>query len=198
MVTNSIYSQTLTFLILGATMRFSVALTSQHLLSCIVTSGWRMAGTCLSMRWASRFLSWGLRLALPSEDMVSAMCPVGGAQYTRGALLMPVSDILVQSKPITSPDRGMKSLPTRPGALIWSEHTTNVCLNSHPFIMRVRDCCPLMSRTSPVTPYGSTVVTFVITRCAWLPYWYIGATDQNQASRRTLCLHRYSRRVMLQ
>jgi hypothetical protein len=36
-----------------------------------------------------------------------------------------------------------------------------VCLNSHPSSMKETDCCPLISRTPPVIPYSSIVVTHI-------------------------------------
>jgi len=53
----------------------------------------------------------------------------------------------------------MKSVPSRQAALVGSERTKKECVNSLPFSSKVTDCCPLISRTSPVTPYGSSVVT---------------------------------------
>jgi hypothetical protein len=42
---------------------------------------------------------------------------------------------------------------------VGSEHTRNVCLNSNPSSIKETECCPLISRISPVTPHSSTVVT---------------------------------------
>ena len=55
---------------------------------------------------------------------------------------------------ILAPAPFMKSVPNRPAASVGSKHTRNWCLNSRLPIMKETGCWPLMSRASPVTPYG--------------------------------------------
>ena len=108
---------------------------------------------------ASFSLTWGLRPASPLGNTVSATCRVDETLFTWGTLSIQVNDILPHSKSILAPNRSMKSVPSKPAALVGSEHTKKECVNSLPFSRKVTDCCPLISRTSPVTPYGSSVVT---------------------------------------
>jgi hypothetical protein len=82
------------------------------------------------------------------------MRPVSGMLYTRGTLRLLVSS----SKLITAPKLAMNQC--LPDLLsVGSEHTRNVRLNSHLSSIKETDCCPLTSRTSPVTPSSSIVVT---------------------------------------
>jgi len=131
---------------------FSVALTSQHLTCGLAVSGRGLAESCSSIRL-------GLRPASPLGNTVSATCPVDETLFTWGTLSMSVNNILPHSKSILAPYRSMKSVPSRPPALVGSEHAKKECVNSIPFSRKVTDCCPLISRTSLVTPQGSSVVT---------------------------------------
>lgn len=88
-------------------------------------------------------------------------------------------------------------MPTRPVVSVGSEHTRNVCLNSHPSSIKETDCCPLISRTSPVTLYSSIVVTrhLDMLRCSINT---LEPVFKNQASRQSLYLQWDSGCAMLQ
>ena len=72
---------------------------------------------------------------------------------------MPVRDILPQSKSMTTPVSCIKSVPNRPAITVGSSHTKNVCLNSIPSNSKEADCRPMITRASPVIPYGFKLVT---------------------------------------
>jgi len=143
---------------LGGMVTLSVAFTSHHLSCGLANSrkGWlRAARLC----HASFIFDGGLRSPSPLKNSVSATCPVDETLFTWGTLLMSVNSILPHLKSTLAPNRFLKSVPSRPGVLAGSEYTRKECVNSLPFSRKVTDCCPLISRMSPITPYGSSVVT---------------------------------------
>jgi hypothetical protein len=122
----------------------------------------------------------------------SVISPVGETLYTRGTLPMPVSEILLHSKSITATNRVMMRVPTKLAASVRSERNRKESPKSRPFHTKVTDRCHLMSRTFAVTPYGSIVVTLTSLLDTLGCNIDVGAGIQNQASRHTLYLHRYS------
>ena len=97
------------------------------------------------------FFRLGLRSASPLGNTVSATCPVNETLFTWGTLSMLVNNILPHSKFILSPNRIIKSVPSRPAALVGSEHIKEF-VNLLLFSRKVTNCSPLIFRTSPVTP----------------------------------------------
>ena len=122
----------------GATVTFSVALTSHDLLHRVVTSERGLCEECSSKRNSSRCVNWGLRPAFSSVNTVNAARFVGDTFYTRDTPWVSVSDILPHWKLISAPVLSKKSMPNKPAASVGSCNNKSLWLILRPSRKRKR------------------------------------------------------------